>query len=224
MTASTFPARRQAPGAPALFLDRDGTLVEARHYPSRPADLVLYPGLGPGLRLLQAAGWKVVVITNQSGLARGLFAETDLDLMHDHLRAVLAAEDVTIDGIYFCPHHPEGVVAGLSIACDCRKPMPGMLHRAAADLGIDLSASWFLGDILDDVQAGTRAGCRTVLIDLGTESPPTLPARQPTAVARDTAHALAIVAAAAGLGPTPDRYLPPTWLAAAPSPEVAHAR
>lgn len=211
-------------GTPALFLDRDGTLVEARHYPARPEDLVLYPNLGPGLRLLQAAGWKLVVITNQSGLARGLFTETDLDRMHEHLRSELAAEGVAIDGIYFCPHHPDGVVPELATACDCRKPRPGMLRRAAADLGIDLSASWFLGDILDDIEAGTRAGCRTVLIDLGTEAPPAFPDRRPTAVARDTAHALALVAAAAGLGPAPERYLPPRWPSAVPSLEAAHAR
>ena len=216
--------RPRRPPAPALFLDRDGTLVEARHYPSRPEELVLYPGLGPGLRLLQDAGWTLAIITNQSGLARGLFTDADLDRMHDHLRAELAADGVSIDGIYFCPHHPDGVVPGLSVACDCRKPMPGMLRRAAADLGIDLAASWFLGDIRDDIQAGARAGCRTVLIDLGTEPPPTFPDRRPTAVARDTAHALAIVAAAAGLGPAPERYLPPRWLAAVPSLEVAHAR
>lgn len=211
-------------GAPALFLDRDGTLVEARHYPSRPEDLILYPGIGAGLRLLQHAGWKLVVITNQSGLARGLFSESDLDRMHDHLRAELAADGVSIDGVYFCPHHPEGLVPDLAVACDCRKPQPGMLRKAAADLGIDLAASWFLGDILDDVEAGTRAGCRTVLIDLGSEAPPAFPDRRPTAVARDTAHALAIVAAAAGLGPAPERYLPPRWLPAESPLEVARAR
>lgn len=208
---------------PALFIDRDGTLVEARHYPSRPEDLVLYPGIGPGLRLLQGAGWKLVVITNQSGIARGLFTEEDLARMHDHLRAGLAAAGVAIDAIFHCPHHPDGAVPGLAIACDCRKPRPGMLREAAAHLGIDLAASWMVGDILDDVEAGNRAGCRTVLVDLGTEFPPTFPDRRPTAVARDTAHALAIVAAAAGLGPVPERYLPSRWSVAKQSLEVAHA-
>ncbi len=208
---------------PALFIDRDGTLVEARHYPSRPEDLVLYPGIGPGLRLLQGAGWKLVVITNQSGIARGLFTEDDLGRMHDHLRAELAAQGVTIDAIFHCPHHPEGTVADLAISCGCRKPRPGMLLAAANQLGIDLAASWMLGDILDDIEAGTRAGCRTVLVDIGTESPPTFPNRRPTAVARDTAHALAIVAAAAGLGPAPDRYLPSRWSVAIPTLEAAHA-
>lgn len=208
--------------SPALFIDRDGTLVEARHYPSRPEDLVLYPGIGPGLRLLRDAGWKLVVVTNQSGIARGLFTEDDLALMHDHLRAGLAAEGVAIDAIFHCPHHPDGARPDLAIACDCRKPRPGMLRTAAGELAIDLAASWMVGDILDDVEAGNRAGCRTVLVDLGTESPPTFPDRRPTAVARDTAHALAIVAAAAGLGPAPDRYRPSRWSVAVPSLEVAH--
>lgn len=209
--------------SPALFLDRDGTLVEARHYPSRPEHLVLSPGIGPGLRLLHGAGWKLVVITNQSGIARGLFTEDDLARMHDHLRAELAAEGVAIDAIFHCPHHPDGTVPDLAVACACRKPRPGMLRAAANRIGIDLAASWMVGDILDDVEAGHRAGCRTVLVDLGTESLPTFPDRRPTAVARDTAHALAIVAAASGLGPAPDRYLPSRWSVANPTLEAAHA-
>ncbi|MBA3414011.1 MAG: HAD family hydrolase [Chloroflexia bacterium] len=199
----------------ALFIDRDGTLVEPRHYPSRPVDLVLYPGISPSLRRLRAAGFKLVVITNQSGLARGLFTADDLDRMHDHLRAELARDGVEIDAIYFCPHHVEGVVPALTMACACRKPEPGMLHQAAADLGLDLAASWFLGDILDDVEAGNRAGCRTILVDIGTEEAPAEPSRQPTAVARDTVEALAIVAGAAGLEPAPVAYVPDRWLVAA---------
>jgi D-glycero-D-manno-heptose 1,7-bisphosphate phosphatase len=196
----------------AIFLDRDGTLVHARHYPSRPEDLVLYDGIGPDLRALQAAGFRLVVITNQSGIARGLFTESDLCRMHDHLAAELARFGVRLDGVYFCPHHVDGVVPDLAIACDCRKPQPGMLTRAAAERGLDLERSWFVGDILDDVEAGNRAGCRTVLVDLGTESPPTDPRRRPFAVARDTRHALRIVAATEGFGPTADlAYLPPSW-------------
>ena len=198
--------------APGLFLDRDGTLVHARHYPSRAEELVLYDGIGPGLRALQAAGFRLVVITNQSGLARGLFTEADLGLMHDHLAAELARFGVRLDGVYHCPHHPDGIVPALATACDCRKPEPGMLLRAAADLGLDLDRSWFLGDILDDVEAGNRAGCRTILVDLGTEAPPSNRLRHPTAVARDTRHALRIVAAVEGLGPDTDRdYLPASW-------------
>lgn len=198
--------------APALFLDRDGTLVQARHYPSRPEELVLADGVAPGLRRLQAAGFRLILITNQSGLARGYFDEAALTAMHDHLARELAALGVRLDGVYFCPHHPDGVVPELAVACDCRKPAPGMLRRAAADLGLDLGRSWFLGDILDDVEAGRRAGCRTVLVDLGTESAPTGPLRRPDFVARDTAHALAVVATVEGLGAGAELgYRPPGW-------------
>ncbi|HET8523729.1 MAG TPA: HAD family hydrolase, partial [Thermomicrobiales bacterium] len=156
--------------ARAIFLDRDGTLVEPRHYPSRPEDLVLVDGVIPELRVLQGAGWRVVVITNQSGIARGFFSERELARMHDGLRQNLRSHGVEIDGIYACPHHPDGVVKEFAIECACRKPQPGLLLRAAEELRLDLSRSWFVGDILDDVEAGTRAGCRTVLVDIGTEA------------------------------------------------------
>lgn len=199
-------------GHKALFLDRDGTLVHPRHYPSRPEDLRLYDGIGPPLHAARAAGLRLVVITNQSGLARGLFTEGDLDRMHAHLAAELARFDVRLDAIYYCPHHVDGAIPALAVACDCRKPRPGMLLRAAADLGLDLARSWFVGDILDDVEAGNRAGCRTVLVDLGTESSPQQGIRRPTYVARDTLHALRIVAAHEGSGPSEDlAYRPPAW-------------
>ena len=195
-----------------LFLDRDGTLVYPKHYPSRPAELLLYPQLGPGLQLLQQVGFKLVVITNQGGLAHGLFDEAALESMHAHLQAELRLLGVEVAGIYHCPHHPEGSIPELSIQCSCRKPQPGMLVQAAADLDLDLERSWFLGDILDDVEAGHRAGCRTVLIDIGTESSPTSVLRTPTYVARDTAHALAIVAAVEGVGSETDlEYRPQSW-------------
>ena len=177
----------------ALFLDRDGTLVQPRHYPSRPEDLVLYDGIGRQLRSLQQAGFRLVVITNQSGIARGYFTEGDLRRMHDHLAAELARSGVRLDGIYHCPHHPDGAIPELAIRCACRKPEPGLLLRAAAELDLDLARSWFVGDILDDVEAGNRAGCRTILVDLGTEPAPQRPVRRPDYVARSTAHALEIV-------------------------------
>lgn len=196
----------------AVFLDRDGTLVEARHYPSRPADLVVYPGIVPELRRLQAAGFRLVLITNQSGLARGYFRQEDLDRMHEWLREELRREGVSLDAIYHCPHHPEGTVPDLAIACECRKPKPGMLLRAAADLDLDLARSWFVGDILDDVEAGNAAGCRTVLVDLGTERPPDRPARCPAFIGRDSVHALKIIQSVEGIGPPVELcYRPLTW-------------
>jgi len=200
----------------AIFLDRDGTLVEPRHYPSRPEELILFAGIGPELRALQGAGFRLVVITNQSGLARGLFGTDDLALMHAHLGRELARFDVALDGIYHCPHHVEGIVPALAIECACRKPQPGMLLQAAADLDLDLKRSWFIGDILDDVEAGGRAGCRRILVDLGTEGTPASPLRRPDFVARDTRHALRIIRALEGLAdadvPAPDlAYHPARW-------------
>lgn len=196
----------------AVFLDRDGTLVEVRHYPSRPEDLVFYPGIMPELRRLQAAGFRLVLITNQSGLARGYFRQEDLDRMHEWLTAELRGEGVSLAAIYVCPHHPEGTVPDLAVVCDCRKPKPGLLRRAAADLGLDLARSWFVGDILDDVEAGHAAGCRTVLVDLGTERRPERPERCPTYVGRDSVHALKIIQAVEGIGPPAELgYRPRAW-------------
>jgi len=199
----------------AVFLDRDGTLVHARHYPSRPEDLQLYSGIGPALSRIQQLGFPLVVITNQSALARGFFTTDDLERMHDYLRDCLAGWGVRLDAIYYCPHHPDGVVPKLSVRCDCRKPRPGMLLRAAKDLNISLKKSWMIGDILDDVEAGNRAGCRTILVDLGTEPPARASLRRPTYIARDTVHALRIIEAtdgADGAGVTAETaYRPPSW-------------
>lgn len=199
--------------APALFLDRDGTLTYPYHYPSRPEHLRLSPGVGEPLRALRRAGFRLIVVTNQSGVARGYFTEQDLDRMHAHLRAELAAQGVELDAVYYCPHHPEGVIQGLNIRCDCRKPMPGMLLQAAHDLQLDPTRSWLVGDILDDIEAGAQAGCRTALVDLRTEATPQRALRWPDYVARDTAHALAIISGMEGLGPLPElTYRPARWV------------
>lgn len=208
--------------ARAVFLDRDGTLVEPRHYPRLPEELVLSPGISDPLRRLQAAGFRLVVVTNQSGIARGYFDAAALDRMHAHLAAELDGLGVSLDGIYACPHHPDGVVPELARDCACRKPRPGMILRAAAELDIDLGRSWLIGDILDDVEAGRRAGCRTVLVDLGTEPVPGDAIRRPDYVARDTARALAIVARVEGLAAAERAvdlgYRPASW--AVPAPEL----
>lgn len=206
----------------AIFLDRDGTLVHARHYPTRPADLVLYNDLGPVLRRLQQAGFHLIVVTNQAGIARGKFTEDDLRMMHQHLAAELAAQGVTIADFYHCPHHIDGIIPALAIACECRKPQPGMVVRAAAEHDLDLARSWFVGDILDDIEAGRRAGCRTVLVDLGTESSPQADLRQPHFVARATLHALHIIAAVERIGPRAElTYYPPTWKTVAQPDRIA---
>ncbi len=178
---------------PAVFLDRDGTLVERRHYPSRPEELRLCKGVGYGLRQLQELGFLLVLVTNQSGVARGLFSEHDLALMHDHLAHQLAVHGVRLDGVYYCPHHPDGVIPEFSIRCGCRKPEAGMLLRAAGDLDIELQHSWLIGDTCDDVEAGNRAGCHTILVNGGRESVDVDPARQANFVCLDTREALSVI-------------------------------
>jgi D,D-heptose 1,7-bisphosphate phosphatase len=154
---------------PAVFLDKDGTLVENVPYNVDPALIRLAPGAGEGLRRLHEAGFVLFVISNQSGVARGYFAESALAGVEARLKEMLAAVGVRLAGFSYCPHHPEGSVEEYAIACDCRKPAPGMIVRAAAEHGIDLARSWMVGDILDDIQAGRAAGCRTILIDNGNE-------------------------------------------------------
>lgn len=199
-------------GRRALFIDRDGTLVHPRHYPSRPDELIIFDGVPALLQRFQQQGWLVVVITNQSGLARGYFGERELAYMHACLAADLGQRGVCLDGIYHCPHHPEGSVAPFNVGCDCRKPRPGMLFRAATELAINLERSWFVGDILDDVEAGRRAGCRTALVDLGTEATPESMLRTPHVVGRNTVHALTIIASLEGLGVSDGPpYVPERW-------------
>lgn len=177
---------------PAVFLDRDGTLTEPRHYPSSPADLVLAAGVGPALRRLRHQGWSLVLVTNQSGLARGLFSLRALDAMHRHLRTLLTAHGVHLDGIYVCPHHPDGTVDGLSFRCACRKPNAGLLVGAAGELGIDLASSWMVGDFASDVEAGRRAGCRTAWVGpaalTGTDPAGTEPTLRTATVAEALHH------------------------------------
>ncbi|MDB5243180.1 MAG: family hydrolase [Spirosoma sp.] len=154
----------------AVFLDKDGTLVVDVPYNVDPARIQLYPDAGLALKGLQQAGYRLVVISNQAGVARGYFEETALDAVWQTLGDQLLPYGVTFDGFYYCPHHPEGQVTGYAIDCDCRKPRPGLIQRAARALHIDLSQSWMVGDILNDVEAGNRAGCQTILVDRGNET------------------------------------------------------
>lgn len=152
----------------AAFIDRDGVINEERNYVYRIADFVLLPGVVEGLTLLRDAGYRLIVITNQAGIARGYYDQAAMDHLHDHLRALLAKHGLALDAIYFCPHYPQGSVKTLSIECDCRKPSPGMLLKAAKDFDLDLVASVLIGDKLSDVQAGKSAGVgRTVIVESG---------------------------------------------------------
>ena len=178
----------------AIFLDKDGTLVDDVPYNVDPALLVLARNAGAALRLLRSLGYRLYVVSNQSGVARGRFDEAALGPLFARLEAMLADEGVTLDGVFWCPHHPAGVVAPYAADCTCRKPRPGMLQRAAELHGVELQASWMVGDILDDIEAGRRAGCRTALIDNGNETEWLLsPQRMPHLCAPD------LLAAARGI-------------------------
>ena len=167
----------------AVFLDKDGTLVDDVPYNVDPDLVRLTPGAGRALRLLAEAGYRLVVVSNQSGVARGLFEESALEAVEQHLRSLVRDEGASIDAFEWCPHLVGGSVGRYAVACDCRKPAPGLLLRAAGRLGIDLRRSWIVGDILDDVEAGHAAGCRAVLVDVGSETRWELtPARTPDAI------------------------------------------
>jgi D-glycero-D-manno-heptose 1,7-bisphosphate phosphatase len=148
---------------PAIFIDKDGTLVEDVPYNVDPARLRLAAGAPEALHQWRDAGYLVVVVTNQSGLGRGLFDRAALRRLHDALAARLRNAGAPIDGFFACPHVDED-------HCACRKPQPGLILEAARVLDIDLARSWMVGDILNDVEAGRRAGCRTVLLDVGNET------------------------------------------------------
>lgn len=145
-------------GKPAVFLDRDGVLNEDRGYVHRWEDFSFLPGAIDALRQLQQKGYLLVVITNQSAIARGLCTEADVLALHERMRAFLRERGIELAGIYYCPHHPQGSVSDYAIACACRKPEPGMILRAAQAHGIDLSRSLLVGDKLSDLEAGRAAG------------------------------------------------------------------
>ena len=150
-----------------MFIDRDGTLIEEAGYPSRLERLVLFPFTIDAVRQLNRAGFRVVVITNQAGIARGIVDEVFVGTAHRFLAARLEKGGARIDAFYYCPHHPDGVVEAFRGACDCRKPQPGLLRRAAGDLDIDLARSFTVGDRWNDLVAGRSVATSTVLVRTG---------------------------------------------------------
>ncbi len=167
----TQPKRR------AVFLDRDGTIVRDVGYLKRTEDVCLLPGVPEALKLLKEAGFLLLVVTNQSAVARGWLTEPALLEIQREVERRLEAEGAALDGFYYCPHLPEGTVEQYARKCDCRKPEPGMLLRAARDRNVDLERSYVVGDSERDVEAGRRAGCSTILIGEGTSPPADLRAR-----------------------------------------------
>jgi D-glycero-D-manno-heptose 1,7-bisphosphate phosphatase len=154
----------------AIFLDKDGTLIDDLPHNVDPRRMTLCRGAGAGLRIFARLGYRLLVVTNQPGIAKALFREAALQPVRHRMADLLQREHVRLHGFYYCPHHPDGVLPHYALACTCRKPQPGMLLQAAREHGIDLAASWMIGDILHDIEAGKRAGCKTVLINNGNET------------------------------------------------------
>ncbi len=158
-------------------------------------DLIqLAEGALDGLRLLQEHEYRLFIVTNQSGVARGYFEEQALSAVEKRLQELLSAAGVQLSGFYYCPHHPTGNVPQYSVECSCRKPQPGLLQKAALEHRINLASSWLVGDILNDVEAGNRAGCRTVLLDNGNETEWVLtPRRHPVFTVKNLYEAAAAI-------------------------------
>jgi histidinol-phosphate phosphatase family protein len=144
----------------AVFLDRDGTIARDVPYCRRIEDFDILPGAPEGIRLLNECGFKVVVVTNQSGIARGYFTEETLARIHQKMRDDLSGHGARIDSIYFCPHHPDE-------GCGCRKPGPALLLQAAGEMDVELKLSYMVGDDPKDLEAGRAAGCKTLLVTTG---------------------------------------------------------
>jgi D-glycero-D-manno-heptose 1,7-bisphosphate phosphatase len=146
-------------GRPAAFLDRDGTIIHDFHFLDRPEDVVLLPGAAHAVRRLNEAGWPVILVTNQSGIARGFFTMADFDRIQARLRELLAAEGAHLDAEYVCPHHPD-----ISGPCDCRKPGTLLFEQAAIDHDLDVTRSVYIGDRFRDVQPGVTLGGTPILV------------------------------------------------------------
>ncbi len=182
---------------PALFLDKDGTLLDDVPYNVDARRMRFAAGAAQALARFAALGVPLIVVSNQPGVALGRFQPARLDDVRKQLAAMFASCGASLAAAYFCPHHPQGSVVAYARACDCRKPSPGLLQRAAGEHAIDLRRSWMIGDILDDVEAGKRAGCRSVLVCNGNETEWLAgPFRRPDHFVRDLAEAAELIAGA----------------------------
>ena len=164
----------------AVFLDRDGVLVEDANLITRAEDLAILDGVPRALKRLQRAGFLLVVVSNQSVVARGLATENDVHALNVRLQQLLEqAGGARLDAWYFCPHHPNATLRAYRVNCDCRKPKPGLLLRAARERNLDLAASFAVGDRITDVIAGALAGCRTILVQTGKHLDPPIETSEP---------------------------------------------
>jgi len=177
----------------AVFLDRDGTINIEREFLFRPEEFDFISGSPDAIRLLNDAGFRVIVVTNQSGIARGLYDEAAVNRLHRHMDAQLARFGARVDAYYFCPHHPEHGKGDYRKSCNCRKPRDGMLRQGAADLSIDLAASFMVGDRLVDVEAGLNAGCRPMMVRTGYGSVESVRVPPHTPVYEDLLEAVRVI-------------------------------
>ena len=150
-----------------VFLDRDGTINEEVHYLYRPEDFKFLPGVPEALKMLTDSGYKLVVVTNQAGVARGYYSEADVVKLHGYVNQLLKPYGTGIHGFYYCPHHPEHGKGRYKMACGCRKPGIGLFEQAEKDFAVDKSASYMIGDKLLDVEAGKRYGVTSILVGTG---------------------------------------------------------
>ncbi len=148
----------------AIFLDRDGTINVDKEYVHRIEDFEFEKGAVKGLKILQALGYQLIIVTGQSGIGRGYYSEEDYHKFMDYMHLQLARYNILIDGEYFCPHHSEKGVGKYKIDCKCRKPKTGMLEEAVKEFDINLKESFVIGDKTDDIEMGRRASCRTILV------------------------------------------------------------
>jgi D-glycero-D-manno-heptose 1,7-bisphosphate phosphatase len=190
---SARPETRSGPALRrAVFLDTDGTLIDNVWHDGDPRLATLARGAGGALRMLKAHGFLLAVVSNQPGVALGRFPLRALTGFERRIQELLAPNGVSVDAFYYCPHLPQAANVRFAVRCLCRKPQPGLLRQAARTWRIDLTQSWLVGDTLDDIEAGSRAGCRTVLVDTGNEIEWRLtPPRQPHHLAgslRQAAH------------------------------------
>jgi D-glycero-D-manno-heptose 1,7-bisphosphate phosphatase len=151
----------------AVFLDRDGTIIEEQHYLRALDHIQLVPGSADAIRLLRDRGFVIVVVTNQAGVAKGYFDEAFVERAHRHLDDLLRAHGASVDRYYYCPHHPDGVIEAYRCHCECRKPATGLIEAAQADLGLDLAGSFVVGDKWLDVELADRAGATGILVRSG---------------------------------------------------------
>lgn len=152
----------------AVFLDRDGVITkEPPYYAHKIEQLELVPKSAETIRLLNESGFKVIVVSNQAGVARGYYREKDIQIYNNEMKRQLEEKGAYIDAIYYCPHYPEAIIEKYKIDCECRKPKPGMLSQAEKDLNLNLKLSFLVGDKMSDIEAGYRAGCKTILVLTG---------------------------------------------------------